>query len=336
MKSLLLVLIAGLASAQTWIPHESGVPASLRGVSAVSHAVIWASGSGGTYLESVNAGVTWQAGIVPGAGDLDFRDVHALDDRTAYLLSSGPGDKSRIYKTTDAGAHWTLQYTNSDLQGFFDAFGFWDSRHGIVLGDPVAGEFVILTTDDGGDHWTKQQAPAALPNEGAFAASGTCLIVMGMHESWVATGGPGGARVFHSNDSGITWRVAQTPVRNDSPSAGIFSLSFSDPLRGVAVGGDYAKAAENRRNIAITADGGKTWTEPRGKHPAGYRSAVAFVPALKVWIATGTSGSDMSRDGGETWTPFDTAAYNALSFAPDGSGWAVGPKGKIAEFRDGH
>jgi photosystem II stability/assembly factor-like uncharacterized protein len=332
MKYVLPVLLAALASAQSWTPHESGVSVSLRGVSAVSRNVIWASGSDGTFLVSRDA-ATWRSGRVPGASALDFRDVHAVDDRTAYLLGSGPGDKSRIYKTADAGAHWTLQYTNSDPQGFFDAFGFWDSRHGIVLGDPVSGRFAILTTGDGGLHWVRRAGPEALPLEGAFAASGTCLIVMGKHECWFATGGPGGARVFHSDDRGLTWTVVQTPVRNDGAGAGIFSLGFSNPRQGVAVGGDYTKATDSTRNIAVTSDGGKTWAEPRGRHPGGYRSAVAFLSNRRAWIAAGTSGSDISIDGGESWTRFDTAAYNALSFAPDGSGWAVGPGGKIAEFR---
>jgi photosystem II stability/assembly factor-like uncharacterized protein len=333
MKPWLPILFAGLASAQSWIPHESGVSVSLRGVSAVSRSVIWASGSNGTYLISKDGGVTWRSEIVPGAADLDFRNVHAVDDRTAYLLSSGPGEKSRIYKTTDAGVHWTLQYTNSDPQGFLDAFGFWNARHGVVMGDPVSGTFTILTTSDAGLHWVKRQGPAALPLEGAFAASGTCLIVMGDHESWFATGGPGAARVFHSNDRGLTWTATHTPVRNDAASAGIFSLGFSNPRQGVAVGGDYTKAADGGRNIAISSDGGKTWVEPAGQHPGGYRSAVAFLPKRRAWIATGTSGSDISIDGGQSWRQFDATAYNALSFAPDGSGWAVGPGGKIAEFR---
>jgi len=328
------VLIQGLL-AQTWVNHQSGVTASLRGVSAVSDRVVWASGSGGVYLVTTDGGATWHAATVPGADALDFRDVHAVDARTAYLLASGPGEKSRIYKTTDSGEHWTLQLTNPDPKGFFDAIAFWDARHGIVLGDPVNGEFVILTTEDGGEHWLPRRPPPALPNEGAFAASGTCLIVRGRAETWFATGGPGGARVFHSQNSGRTWSITQTPVRNDGPGAGIFSLAFSDLRHGIAVGGDYTKPAESRHNIAVTSDGGRTWTEPAGSHPHGYRSAVTFVPDKKMWIAVGTTGSDVSYDAGKSWKLFDAGAFNALSFVSSKSGWAVGPNGRLAEFRLG-
>lgn len=292
--------------------------------------VVWASGTGGTYLETTDGGASWRAATVPGAEQLDFRGVHAVDARTVYLLSSGAGDKSRIYKTTDGGSHWTLRFTNPDPQGFFDALAFWDPRHGIVLGDPVEGRFRILTTMDGGEHWIRLPGPDALPNEGAFAASNSCLKVLGEREVWFASGGPGAARIFHSRDGGRTWMAAATPIRNDSASAGIFSLAFSDARHGVAVGGDYTKATDASHNVALTSDGGGTWTEPSGKRPNGYRSAVAFVASRSMWIATGPSGSDVSTDNGNTWKQFDSGSFNAISFSPDGTGWGVGPKGRVA------
>ncbi len=333
LKGFSLLLVASLMPAQSWVQHPSGTTASMRGVSAVSAKVAWASGTNGTYLQTVDGGATWRVAVVPGAEELDFRDVQGIDDHTTYLLSSGPGDKSRIYKTIDAGAHWDLQLTNPDPKGFWDAMAFWDAQHGIVLGDPVDGKFVIFVTDDGGAHWRRNVTPPALTNEGAFAASGTCLITQGKAEAWFGTGGPGAARVFHSTDGGTTWTVTTTPIRNDGASAGIFSLAFSDGQHGVAVGGDYTKPADPSHNVAITSDGGRTWTEPAGPRPNGFRSAVAYVGDRKMWIATGTSGSDVSYDNGKSWKQFDDQAYNAISFLSSKTGWAVGPKGALAEFR---
>ena len=327
-KTLVLLISLAAAQAQTWTPHASGTTASLRGVSVVNAKVVWASGTGGTYLETTDGGASFRAAEVPGAEQLDFRGVHAVDQRVVYLLSSGEGEKSRIYKTKDAGKHWTPQFKNPDAKGFFDAIAFWNAMHGIVLGDPVDGQFVILTTVDGGEHWVRQSGPPALPKEGAFAASNSCLIVMGDRDVWFASGGPGASRVFRSKDGGLTWTVAVTPIRNDSASAGIFSLAFSDGKHGVAVGGDYTKAGDAAHNVAVTEDGGRTWTEPPGAHPSGYRSAVAFLKTLGVWIATGPSGSDLSTDNGATWRAFGAGGYNALE-----AGWAVGPKGSVAEFK---
>jgi photosystem II stability/assembly factor-like uncharacterized protein len=139
--------------------------------------------------------------------------------------------------------------------------------------------------------------------------------------------------VFHSTDAGQTWSVAKTPVRNDGTSAGIFSLAFMDGMHGVAVGGDYDKTSEITGTFALTADGGKTWTGVgSGIPPSGFRSAVAFLSDRKMWIASGTSGSDFSVDG-KMWKQFDTGNYNAVSFVTSAAGWAVGPKGAIARFK---
>lgn len=325
-----LYLAAPLALAQSWMPQSSGTTASLRGVSAVDASVVWASGTRGTVLITVDGGATWRAGKVPGAETLDFRAIRAFDARTAIAMSAGDGEQSRVYKTTDGGANWKLLLTNPDAKGFFDGLAFWDARHGILAGDPVDGRMVVYTTDDAGEHWQRQGMPPAIGGEGAFAASNTSLAVRGASEVWLGTSVA--ARVFHSADRGRTWTVAATAMRNDGPSAGIFSVAFSDPKHGIAVGGDYSKDKEDGRNIAATADGGLTWSAPPG-HPAGFRSAVAWVPDRKIWVAAGTSGSDISWDGGATWKNFDTGSYNALAFVSSRAGWAVGNRGRIAVFK---
>jgi photosystem II stability/assembly factor-like uncharacterized protein len=332
MKLLPALCFTATLLAQSWAPQAGNTRASLRGVSAVDGRAVFASGSGGIWLATTDGGVTWKAATVAGAEALDFRGICAVDARTVYLMSAGAGDKSRIYKTTDAGEHWTLLYTNPEPSGFFDAIAFWDAQHGIVIGDQLEGRAEVLTTDDGGATWQRRSPPPALPNEGSFAASNTCLTLWGKRDAWFATGGPGAARVFHSKDRGVTWNAATTPMRNDGPSAGVFSLAFADVRHGIAVGGDYSKDKEDRQNIALTSDGGRTWSAPANSGPKGFRSAVAWLPGRKLWIATGTSGSDASADGGKTWKLFDSGAYNAMSFVAGGDGWAVGPQGRIARF----
>ena len=163
-------LFAALATAQAWVPQESGTTANLRGVSAVSATVAWASGSKGTWLRTTDGGATWKAATVPGAADLDFRGVWAIDAKTAFLLSSGPGEKSRIYKTADAGGNWQALRINPDPKGFWDAIAMWDPMHGILVGDPVNGRFTIYVTSDG-VNWQPQKGPPANAEESIFAAS---------------------------------------------------------------------------------------------------------------------------------------------------------------------
>jgi photosystem II stability/assembly factor-like uncharacterized protein len=297
----------------------------------VTGEVAWLSGTKGMYGRTTDGGERWSAAQVPGAEALDFRDVKAFGEATAYLLSAGPGDKSRIYKTVDGGKNWKLQFTNPDREGFFDAIAFRDEQHGIALGDPVKGSFQLILTEDGGTSWRRlpsQNLPPALPREGAFAASGTCLVTHGQNHVWFCTGGAEAARIFHSADRGQTWTVTATPIAASTESAGIFSIAFRDSQHGMIVGGDYRKPSESRANAAVTTDGGKTWSLGSGQ--ISYRSAVAW--AKDRWIAVGTSGSDFSKDDGRSWSPLDHENYNSVAFTSAGDGWAVGPKGRVAKF----
>ncbi|HEY8459074.1 MAG TPA: oxidoreductase, partial [Blastocatellia bacterium] len=294
------LLCAGAAQtiSPKWIAQSSVTTARLRGVSAVSSTVAWASGSGGVYLKTTDGGATWRAGIVPGAESLDFRDVEAFDADTAYLLSIGEGERSRIYKTTDGGEHWRLQFTNGNPKAFFDAMAFWDPDRGVAVSDSVDGRFLIIKTDDGGANWKEipaEKLPPALAGEGAFAASGTCVVTQGKNNVWIATSA---ARVLSSTDGGETWHVATTPIPSGQPSEGVFSIAFKDARNGVIVGGDYKKEGEARDNAAITRDGGRTWKLAKGSLPGGFRSAVAYAPGASILVAVGPSGSDYSVEGG--------------------------------------
>ncbi len=337
MRGLVFTLTMLLTSSApgVWTPQTSGTSSRFRGVSVVNPSVAWASGANGTFSRTTDGGVHWQSAVVPGAEKLDFRDVHAIDANTAYLLSIGNGENSRIYKTMDGGDNWTLQFTNSNLKAFFDGIAFWDAANGVAFSDPVDGKFVIIRTTDAGAHWTPvppPNIPAAIEGEAAFAASGTSIVVQGTRNAWIGTGG-GAARVFRTEDGGMTWKVAPTPIINGGSAAGIFSVAFRDAKNGVIVGGDYQKEKEANANFAVTTDGGQTWKS--GPQLPGYRSAVSYVRSGSRWdlIACGPSGSDYSSDNGRTWSPIDTTGYHALSFASnDPVGFAVGDGGKISKW----
>ncbi|HEV2799016.1 MAG TPA: hypothetical protein VGW12_00890 [Pyrinomonadaceae bacterium] len=334
----LFLLPVGATFAPGWQSQQSGAQVRFRGLSAVSSQVAWASGERGTFARTIDGGRTWAAGSVPGAAELDFRDVDAFDANTAYLLSIGEGEKSRIYKTTDGGATWKLQFKSTRPTAFFDAVAFWDRDHGIAMSDPVDGRFLVITTTDGGATWRetpREGMPPALAGEGGFAASGTCIAVEGKQNVWFGTGGASGARVFRSTDAGRTWTVTGTPITYGK-SAGIFSVAFRDARRGVIVGGDYTKEGEAKQNAATTRDGGRTWTLVGNARPQGYRSCVAYVRAARNkpthLVAVGPNGSDYSTDDGVTWRSFSTEGFHTTSFAAT-AGWAAGEQGRIGKYQ---
>jgi photosystem II stability/assembly factor-like uncharacterized protein len=327
--SILFTAVALQSPPSSWTAQTSGVTTRLRGVSAVNERVVWASGAQGTVVRSEDGGASWRRLTIPDAEKLDFRDVDAVDERTAYVLSIGNGDASRIYKTADAGATWTLQFRNEDPKAFFDAMTFRDARSGFAFSDSIDGKFVILSTTDGGAQWNRipeTAFPAALSGEGAYAASGSNIAVRG-RRVWIGTTA---SRVLRSEDGGTSWTVSNTSLAT-GPSAGIFSIAFTDDLHGIVVGGDYKLEDQAVNNAAVTSDGGKTWTAVSGL--SGFRSAVAYVSGRKqMVVAVGPRGADESSDGGKTWKPIPGGGFHAFAMAPNAPvGWGAGEKGAIAK-----
>ena len=321
-----------------WFVQRSPTKERLRGLSVVDSRVAWASGNHGTVLVTTDGGVSWKLVPFPGGSDLDFRDVHGVGERVAYLLSIGAGRKSRIYKTTDGGMKWHLQLTLQDPRGFLDAFAFWDAEHGIAMGDPIEGRFVILATDDGGSHWNaipSKGMPVALDGEGAFAASGSCLVIEGKKNAWFGTGGGSASRVFHSADGGQSWSVNETPIPGGNASSGVFSLSFRDANHGVAVGGDYKQPDRAGCVIAITANGGRTWKTVEDPGPRSFRSCVVYLPyrTRPTFVAVGPSGVDFSENDGASWFPLSNSGAHAVDSRESEWGVAVGEDGTIARFK---
>ena len=325
-------LLAGSAGVQsTWETLKVETTASFRGLSVASDRVIWASGTRGTVIHSVDGGASWRVDSIPGAATMDLRAVHARSADVAHVAATA----GRIWRTADGGKSWSLRYQAADTTMFLDAIAFFDDRHGLALGDPMGGRFVILVTRDGGDTWNEAAAesrPEAMEGEAAFAASGTSLVLMASRLAWLGTGGSA-ARVFRTVDAGATWTVAPSAIPPRAGTGGVFSVAFADMMHGIVVGGDYERADSSAGTAAFTSDGGVTWS-PATRFPRGYRSGVTMRRKQDdvIAIAVGTTGSDVSRDGGLTWSPLDATPFNAVQFAPSGVAFAVGARGRVAKL----
>jgi hypothetical protein len=351
----------------SWVMQDSGTTAGLRGIYSVDGEIAWASGTGGTVLRTTDRGEHWTKCTVPSPDGetLDFRAVQAWDAQTAIVMASGPGDKSRLYKTADGCKSWILLLKNPDApDGFFDSFRFHKEQRllgdhegfGLLFGDPVKGHLSVLETRDGGYAWNRIESDSLAvqsAGNGAFAASNGCITDFGTASNFFISGGRMGSFLIRlnyqgpywlNNSSPLTksWGIVPLPFAKGADSIGAFAIGGHVGLsedkaatikglkyRLAVVGGDYSKPNESAGSAAWSSDGGLHWTAA-AKPPHGYRSSVAWSEDLKAWITVGTNGSDISRDDGKTWQPMDDGNWNALSLP-----FVVGPKGRIARLAVG-
>lgn len=244
------------ATLSAWSELTRPTTAHLRGLDAVNDAIIWASGTKGTVLRSLDSGKTWASFQIPNCEDIDFRDIEGFDENRAAVMSSGNG--VRMYFTEDGGQSWTLSFEDTNNAVFFDGMDF-NGDFGIAYGDPQNGKLAMLQSKNGGRSWEElrtSEIPFTLENEAGFAASGTG-IVLGKSAMWIATGGGSKARVFRSSAEN-SWEAIDTPIASGE-ATGIFSMTFLNDEIGTIVGGNYVDSTSKNTNAAYTTDGGKTW-----------------------------------------------------------------------------
>lgn len=341
MRKILWVLLCGIVfSCQTketntpesplgWEVYETPVKASLRGLSPVTAEIAWASGSNGTWLRTIDGGLTWDHGVVGGLDTVDFRSIHAFDALHAVVVSAG--QPAVIYKTEDGGITWSLKHQEGE-QAFLDGISFSDLEKGYVFGDPVAGKWTILQTANQGDSWYPVlNLPEAVEGEAGFAASATSLISEGS-KIWLGSGGKE-ANLHFSPDHGESWIKWNSPFVQGEPSKGIFSLTSLGNGEIFLVGGDYVAMDDTANNAATFITERNEWVAPISR-PKGYRSGVAYFPRFHWLVAVGPTGSDFSNDGGNSWKNFSEVGFHAVKLGhAEGAIWASGSEGRIARLK---
>lgn len=315
---------------------DSRVESSFRGLSVVNQKVVWVSGTGGTVLRTIDGGKNWENISVPNIEKIDFRDVEGFNKNTAIVM--GIASPARFYKTTDGGQNWKLVHFDDRAGVFFDGMSFWNKNDGIAFSDPVDGQHLLIRTTDGGDTWheiPKEGFPHKLNPEFGFAASGTGIPVQGRKTVWLGMGGVK-SRVFKSEDGGMNWSVAETPVVHGGQSTGIYSVAFKNKIVGISVGGDYTNQSI-KNTMAYTNDGGATWHLPE-KQTHQYRECVAHYRG-NIFFAVGPSGFDMTTDNGKNWHLhyWEVNNLTAVAFAKRSNvGFAVGKGGQIYKIKVNH
>ncbi|OIQ37829.1 MAG: oxidoreductase [Bacteroidetes bacterium MedPE-SWsnd-G1] len=297
---------------------------SIRAIHPISkHEVVFA-GSKGDIGFTEDGGETWnfinikyQDSIIP-----HFRSI-AKTKTSLFVFSVA--NPALLYKIENGAT--SLVYKEEHPKVFYDAMTFVSDKVGIAIGDPIDGCTSIIMTTDGGNNWNKIDCsvlPQVSEGEASFAASNTNIAYVN-NTIWVVTGGEK-ARVLKSEDLGKTWNIYDTPIVQGNGPQGIYSVDFYDENNGIVIGGDYSKPEENKANVAITEDGGKTWTLVADGINPNYKSCVQYIPGThgNEVIAVGKTGVSFSNDGGQTWKDVSSDGYYAIQFVDKNTAWLSG------------
>jgi len=317
-----------------WKLIQNTFKENFRTIMVYNSQIIWASGTHGTVIHSLDGGKTWSVQKVPGAENLDFRSLYVLDENTIILVSAGESEKGQtcIYRSQNQGKDWELVYKPIQAGIFLDGIKFWDKEKGLILGDPIQGRFFILYTSDSGKHWDTLpggQMPIAGSDEGAFAASNTSLFLLDKGLAWFGTGGNTGGRIFKSLNYGKDWTAYPTPIQKGKTS-GIFSVYFLNHQMGWASGGNYKNLQDTLNNNLETHDGGITWEHPSESIPSGYIESFLYL-SPKNLLAIGPNGTSLYNKDLGKWKAVDSLAFHALSKYKN-SIWAIGPNGILGKW----
>lgn len=316
---------------------ESGKKVSIRGLSVVNDQVIWASGSKGSVARSVDGGKTFTWTTVPGYEKNDFRDIEAFDQHTALIMAIT--EPAAILQTTDGGQTWKKVFEDTTRGAFFDAMDFPDKKNGMLVGDPIQGKIFLALTRNGGNTWeissprTDGKGVAAHEGEAFFASSGSNLALhssFGSSHFVLASGGKI-SRLLH------TMGADTLPILQGQTSTGANSLAIYKNRYGIVVGGDFTKDTISRGNsVLFTLDPANGYKP--GKYqlpqtpPHGYRSCVIYLDKNKL-LTCGTSGVDMSKDGGNNWELISGESYHVCQKAKKGNAvFLAGSNGRIARL----
>ncbi|MBL7863088.1 MAG: hypothetical protein JNJ65_18140 [Cyclobacteriaceae bacterium] len=336
-KSLTIILIIlsyyqGVSQSLSFEPCVVSVQSSFRGISVVSDTVVWVSGNNGWVGRSVNGAIDWNFLQIPGFEKFDFRTIYAFDEHSALLATAGA--PAFILLTRDGGTTWKEVYKNEDPAAFIDGVDFWNHHEGLIYGDPINGKMLLLYTHDGGTTWqlvSEQSRPMLHDGEASFAASGTGIQCLDESMVVIATGGKT-SRLFISQDKGKSWNISTPEIIQGRESTGIFSVNFWSSRNGIIVGGDFQYDSLLHRNSLYTRNGGKTWHLPVTP-PRGYRECVVHL-SKKMALATGPSGTDITRNGGKDWQSVnDEKSFHVLGISPSGKLIVMAGVNKISRVR---
>ncbi|MDQ6713794.1 MAG: hypothetical protein M3Z28_11495 [Candidatus Dormibacteraeota bacterium] len=257
------------------------------------------AGAPAVMIRTTDGGQSWSQVALQNwipTGGLTFpSSTHAF----ATGFSSAPVGQSsggQLWTSTDAGQSW-IAVAGSQVPFFLYAVDFSDRLHGFAAGGHLAKYEErpwrgLLATNDGGHTWSiRYQSPDADRSNPIVR-----LHFVDATHGWAANGGcsegqngPCGGAVMLTGDGGLSWQMTgQAAVQ----------LSPTSPTEAWTIDGQSLTAGI----LWHSTDGGANW---QGMVRPGALAIDSLVGSQEWMVAHTATGAWTSRDGGQTWLPFN-------------------------------
>lgn len=212
---------------------------NLEYVQFLSPTVGYATGPSGAY-RSTNGGVSWVNITPPLVQDEKMWGSYWLNENDGVFFVGGcMTGRQFFYRTTDAGANWTVSVTNEPSSGLSDGI-IYQNGTGYAVSSGV-----LWGTNDSGRNWFKiNNTGSRTWNEEITVFARSILIPSSGTDCDGQTRGVGALRF--SSDAGRSWNEFQT-------RANMFGAFLTSESTGWGVG--------DGQSVFQTTDYGRTWTK---------------------------------------------------------------------------
>ena len=262
-------------------------------------------------FRTTDGGRTWVALGLAETRQISKVQVHPTNPDIAYVAALGhafgPNPERGVYKTTDGGKTWAQALFRSDSAGASDLAmdpsnpdvlyaAFWQVQRmpwGLTSGGHGGG---IFKTADGGAHWTELTGNPGLPR-GLWGNVGLTVSAAKPSRLWAIIEADSGG-VYRSDDGGATW----TWVNRDHKlrqRAWYYMRVFADPK-------DSNVVWAVNTGLYRSKDGGRTFDHLPDPHGDNHDLWIAPNDPQRM-IESNDGGSNVSTNGGKTWTDQDYA-----------------------------
>ncbi len=291
----------------------------------------WAVGDSSTILRTTNGGENWET--IHSSEKENFTAVYFIDNDTGWI----GGRNNLLLKTSDHGSNW--KKINSPIYNDVRKIQFIDELIGLIFGDGA-----LFSTVDGGKSWAK----VILPD------SNYLIDFVSINETfwWIATE----RAIYVTEDAGKTWAFKHyAQVVYPGQYRHLKAINQKECWA------FYTDVQQNKSNVSITTDGGKSWIENSISVPTyrynlfdytissiDYRDVALIDTTTAYIVGIGYKNRSVypydghyatlilkTNDSGKSWLPIyderygfvSNAVLQSISFKPDGTGFAVGSLG---------